>query len=112
MGLPTTDNEFDVEEDAHSDVDEEGMKKWLSTTYERGSKMPMKQPLTAPWGLLISGVDVEKLKSRVQISKHGRQMGHADRGSGQKRQHISPHPSKLVTGRVLHTSHCSETKQR
>ena len=38
------------------------MKKWLSTTYERGSKKPMKKPLTAPWGLPISDVDVEKLK--------------------------------------------------
>jgi hypothetical protein len=61
-GLPTMDSEFDVEEDAHSDVDEEGMKKWLLTTYERGSKKPMKEPLTAPWGLPISDADVEKLK--------------------------------------------------
>ena len=44
------------------DVDEEEMKKWLSTTYERGSKKPMKKPLTAPWGLPISDADVEKLK--------------------------------------------------
>ncbi|KAH7129608.1 hypothetical protein B0J13DRAFT_139700 [Dactylonectria estremocensis] len=62
MGLPTTDSEFDVEEDAHSDVDEEEMRKWLSTTYERGSKKTMKEPLTAPWGLPISDADVEKLK--------------------------------------------------
>jgi hypothetical protein len=53
-GLPTTDSEFDM--------DEEEMKKWLSTTYERGSKKPMKESLTAPWGLPISGADVEKLK--------------------------------------------------
>ncbi|KAH6646236.1 hypothetical protein BKA67DRAFT_541212 [Truncatella angustata] len=60
--LPTTDSKSDVEEDVHSDVDEEEMKKWLSTTYERGSRKPMKEPLTAPWGLSISDADVEKLK--------------------------------------------------
>jgi hypothetical protein len=38
------------------------MKKWVSTTYERGSKKPVKEPLTAPWGLAISDADVEKLK--------------------------------------------------
>lgn len=52
-GLRTTD----------SDVDEEEMKKWLSTAYERGSKNPMKERLTAPWGLAISDSDVEKLKA-------------------------------------------------
>ncbi|KAK9775865.1 hypothetical protein SCAR479_07390 [Seiridium cardinale] len=61
-GLPITDSEVDVEEDAHGDVDEEEMKKWLSTTYERGSKKPMRAPLSAPWGLPISDADVEKLK--------------------------------------------------
>lgn len=70
-GLPTVDSEFDVEEDAdsdldedaHSDVDlEEEMKKWLSTAYERGSKKPMKEPLTAPWGLLVSDADMERIK--------------------------------------------------
>ncbi|TVY57085.1 hypothetical protein LCER1_G002425 [Lachnellula cervina] len=61
-GLLKTDSEFDVEEDTHSNEDEEAMKKWLSTTYERGSKKPMKEPLTAPWGLPISDADVEKLK--------------------------------------------------
>ncbi|KAK6083235.1 hypothetical protein SCUP515_01977 [Seiridium cupressi] len=61
-GFPTTESEVDVEEDAHGDVDEEEMKKWLSTTYERGSKKPMKAPLTAPWGLPISDAGVEKLK--------------------------------------------------
>jgi hypothetical protein len=60
--FPTTDSESDVEEDAHSDWDEEKIKKWLSTTYERGSKKPMKEPLTAPWDLPISDADVEKLK--------------------------------------------------
>ena len=61
-GFPTTNSEPDVKEDVQSDVDEEEMKKWFSTTYERGSKKPMKKPLTAPWGLPISDVDVEKLK--------------------------------------------------
>ncbi|KAK7432187.1 hypothetical protein QQZ08_001132 [Neonectria magnoliae] len=64
--LPTTDNEFNVGEDAHSDVDEEERKKWLSTTYERGSKRAMKEPLTAPWGLPISDADVEKIKVGVK----------------------------------------------
>jgi hypothetical protein len=69
-GLP--DSESDREEEAHSepdledapnsDVDEEEMKKWLSTAYERGSKEPMKKPLTAPWDVPISDGDVEKLK--------------------------------------------------
>ena len=66
-GLPTPlDSEFDVEEDAHSDVDEEEMKKWLSARYERGSKKPMKARLTAPWGLPISDADVEKIKVGFQ----------------------------------------------
>ncbi|KAI1639143.1 hypothetical protein F4809DRAFT_638837 [Biscogniauxia mediterranea] len=66
-GFPTTDSESDVKEDAHSDVDdEEEMKKWLSTTYERGSKKPMKKPLTAHWGLMISDADVEKLKAKKE----------------------------------------------
>ncbi|KAK7419308.1 hypothetical protein QQX98_003460 [Neonectria punicea] len=64
--LPTKDNEFKVEEDADSEVDEEEMRKWLSTTYERGSKRPMKEPLTAAWGLPISDADVEKLKVGVK----------------------------------------------
>jgi hypothetical protein len=69
--LPPTDSEFDVEEDSESDVeedsgsemDEEEIKKWYSTTYERGSKKPMKEPFTAPWDLPISDVDMEKLKA-------------------------------------------------
>jgi hypothetical protein len=52
--LPTTDSE--------DEVDEEEMKKWLSTAYERGSKKPMKDPLTEPWDLSISDADMEKLK--------------------------------------------------
>lgn len=39
MVLPATDSESDLEEDAES-VDEETAKKWISTTYERGSKSP------------------------------------------------------------------------
>src|SRR5690348_7931444 len=57
------DGKSDVRKDVHSDVEEEEMKKWLSTTYERGSKKPMKEPLTAPWGLSISDADVKKLKA-------------------------------------------------
>ena len=60
--LPVTDSESDVEED-HSDWDEERIKKWYSNAYERGSKKPMKEPLTAPWGLAISDADVEKIKA-------------------------------------------------
>lgn len=65
LELPPTDSESDVDvnEDAPSDWDEEEeMKKWLSTTYEPGSRSPMKEPLTAPWDLSISDADVEKLK--------------------------------------------------
>jgi hypothetical protein len=60
--LPATDSESDIEED-HSDWDEERTKKWYSNTYERGSKKPMKESLTAPWGLAISDADVEKIKA-------------------------------------------------
>lgn len=60
--LPTTDSEPELEEDATGEVDEEEMKQWLSTAYKRGSKKPMKEPLTAPWGLPISDADVAKLK--------------------------------------------------
>lgn len=64
MRVPTTmDIKFDTERDGWSDVDEEEMKKFLSTAYERGSKEPMKEPLTASWGLIISDADVEKLKT-------------------------------------------------
>lgn len=52
----------DVEEHMDSDVDEEEMKRFFSTTYERGSREPMKKPFTALWGLPISDADVEKLK--------------------------------------------------
>ena len=56
------DVELLMEQDGWSDVDEEEVKRWLSTAYERGSKKPMKEPLTAPWSLPISDTDVEKLK--------------------------------------------------
>lgn len=53
----------DAEEGPDSDVDEEELwRKWLSAAYERGSKKPMKEPLTAPWGLPISDADMEKIK--------------------------------------------------
>ncbi|GAD92962.1 hypothetical protein NFIA_059010 [Paecilomyces variotii No. 5] len=59
--LPMTDSESEIE-DFPSEVNEEEMKKWLSTAYERGSKRPLKEPLTAPLDLPISDTDVEKLK--------------------------------------------------
>ncbi|KAJ8070117.1 hypothetical protein OCU04_000510 [Sclerotinia nivalis] len=60
--LPTTDSESAVEDDSGSEMDEEEIKKWYSNTYERGSRNPMKEPLTAPWGLPISDANVEKIK--------------------------------------------------
>lgn len=70
--LTTTDNSAsDVveEDDAQSDDDdadeEKAMKKWLSTTYGRGSKKPMKMPLTAQWGLPITNADVAKLNVKL-----------------------------------------------
>lgn len=68
----TSDSDFDVEGDAQSDVkeetesdverEEEEMRKWFSTTYQRGLREPMKMPLTASWGLPISDADLERLK--------------------------------------------------
>jgi hypothetical protein len=55
--VPTTEGGLDWEE-----YDEEEMNAWRSTAYVRGSKQPMKKPLTEPWGLAISDADVEKLK--------------------------------------------------
>ncbi|KAL1851731.1 hypothetical protein Daus18300_012416 [Diaporthe australafricana] len=59
-GLPPTDDESDFE----GDMTEEEIKMWCSTTYDRGSRFrkPMKEPLTAPWGLPISNADMEKIK--------------------------------------------------
>ncbi|KAG6368639.1 hypothetical protein INS49_002852 [Diaporthe citri] len=61
--LPKTASKVDAEEETESNVErEEGeMRKWFSTTYERGLRKPMKKPLTAPWDLPISDADVEKL---------------------------------------------------
>lgn len=59
--LPARDSESDLGEDAKSE-DEETAKRWLSTTYERGSKKPMKEPLTASWDLPISDTDMKKIK--------------------------------------------------
>jgi hypothetical protein len=70
-GLPTTDSEFDVEEDAHSDVDEEMIKKWLSTTYERLEKA-YKGASHSTLGSADQRYRCGKAQSRVQISKHGR----------------------------------------
>ncbi|KAI1494270.1 hypothetical protein F5X96DRAFT_665957 [Biscogniauxia mediterranea] len=48
-GFPMTDSESNVKDDAHSDVDdEEEMKQWLSTTYERGFKSVLTLQLLAP----------------------------------------------------------------
>lgn len=59
--FPEMDSESDLEEDAKR-VDEETAKKWISTTYERDSKKPMKEPLTASWDLPISDTDVGTIK--------------------------------------------------
>jgi hypothetical protein len=64
---PATDSEVDVEEDLYAGMtDEEAWQKYLSTKYEHSSKKPMKEPLTAPWGLPISDADLEKLKVGVK----------------------------------------------
>ncbi|KAF2228656.1 hypothetical protein EV356DRAFT_497871 [Viridothelium virens] len=51
--------------DSHLD-EEEAKKKWLSTAYERGSKKPMRKPLTAPWDVPINNTDMEKLKAGLK----------------------------------------------
>ncbi|KAI0974340.1 hypothetical protein F4678DRAFT_372010 [Xylaria arbuscula] len=58
---PLRDNQRNVGEDTDNDTDEE-MEEWLSVTYDRGSKKPMKEPLKASWDLPISDADVDKLK--------------------------------------------------
>ena len=64
---PATDSEVDVEEDLYASMtDEEAWQKYLSTKYEHSSKKPMKDPLTAHWGLLISDADLERLKVGVK----------------------------------------------
>lgn len=64
-GVDNDEDEDDVDLCEWMD-DEEAMKKWLSTVYERGSKNPMKLPLTAPWDVPISDADVAKLKVGVK----------------------------------------------
>lgn len=60
---PATDSESDVGEDLYAGMtDEEAWKKYLSTKWEHSPKNPMKEPLTAPWDVLISDADLEKLK--------------------------------------------------
>ncbi|RAL67552.1 hypothetical protein DID88_008307 [Monilinia fructigena] len=56
-----TDSESD--DDSGTEMTEEEVKKWLANTYERASRKPMKEPLTAPLNIPISDADVEKLKS-------------------------------------------------
>ncbi|KAJ9210253.1 hypothetical protein DTO166G4_8181 [Paecilomyces variotii] len=46
----------------HGNAEQEESMLGLPTKYKRGSKKPMKKPLTAPWDLPISDADVEKLK--------------------------------------------------
>jgi hypothetical protein len=55
-----TDSESDS--DSGTEMTEEEVKKWLANTYERGSRKPMKEPLTAPLNIPISHTDVEKIK--------------------------------------------------
>ncbi|KAI1468750.1 uncharacterized protein F4812DRAFT_345096 [Daldinia caldariorum] len=59
--LPMTDSRSETD-DSGSEMDEEEIKRWYSATYKRGSKPPMKKPLTAAWGLPISDADLAKLK--------------------------------------------------
>ncbi|KAK2601689.1 hypothetical protein QQS21_004764 [Conoideocrella luteorostrata] len=60
---PTTDSGSDWVGEEMTDSDVE---RWYSRTYKRGSKDPMKEPLTASWGVPISDADVEKLKAGLQ----------------------------------------------
>ncbi|ROW14395.1 hypothetical protein VPNG_03975 [Cytospora leucostoma] len=60
--IPTIDSNSDMEEDANNEMTEEEIERWYARAYDRGSAKPMKEPLTAPWGLPISDADVEKLK--------------------------------------------------
>lgn len=60
--LESSQSDDDLPNPYENMTEEEAWKKFLSTAYERGSKKPMKAPLTAPWGLPISDTDVAKLK--------------------------------------------------
>ena len=51
--------------------------------------------------LLINDADMEKTQSQVQISKHGRQVGDADRGSRREQKSTYLHLSRLVIAGVL-----------
>lgn len=62
MSLSSTASESDMEDDANHEMTEQEVQDWYTNTYRRGSRRPMKEPLTAPWGLPISDADVEKLK--------------------------------------------------
>ncbi|ESZ97770.1 hypothetical protein SBOR_1852 [Sclerotinia borealis F-4128] len=55
-----TDSESD--NDSGTEMTEDEVKKWQANTYERGSRKPMKEPLTAPLDVPISDADVEKIK--------------------------------------------------
>ncbi|KAG4031162.1 hypothetical protein MFRU_010g02870 [Monilinia fructicola] len=45
-----------------SEMDEEEIDMWYKNAYKRGSIKPMKEPLTASWGLPISDTDMKKIK--------------------------------------------------
>lgn len=60
--LESLQNNDDLPNPHENLTEEEAWEKFLSTAYERGSKKPMKAPLTALWGLLLSDADVAKLK--------------------------------------------------
>lgn len=60
--LESSQSDDDLPNPYENMTEEEAWKEFLSTAYERGSKKPMKAPLTVPWGLPISDVDVAKLK--------------------------------------------------
>ncbi|KAL9097944.1 MAG: hypothetical protein Q9165_000270 [Trypethelium subeluteriae] len=62
------DTNRDVQSNADaSDLDEEvARKKWFAAAYERGTKKPMKKPLTAPWDVPISNTDMEKLNAGLR----------------------------------------------
>ncbi|OTB06238.1 hypothetical protein M426DRAFT_318984 [Hypoxylon sp. CI-4A] len=64
-----TDSDSDTSEEVYSEVsdaDSEEIRRWESTAYERGSKNPMKMPLTETLDIPISDSDVEKLKVGVK----------------------------------------------
>ncbi|APA06799.1 hypothetical protein SS1G_04577 [Sclerotinia sclerotiorum 1980 UF-70] len=62
LELPTTGSESAVKDSSGSEIDEKEIKKWYLNTYERGSKSPMEESLTAHWDLPVSDTDVKKMK--------------------------------------------------